>query len=37
VELVEVPPSSGFVQKYSREVKKDVRGISRSALPALQE
>jgi hypothetical protein len=37
VELVEVSPSSGFVQKYSREVKKDVRGISRSALPALQE
>ena len=34
----EVPESSrvpGFVRKYSREFKKDVRGISRSALPAL--
>jgi transcriptional regulator with PAS, ATPase and Fis domain len=28
---------SGFVQKYSREFKKEVRGISRSALPALQQ
>jgi len=37
VELVEVPSASGFVQKYSREFKKDVRGISRSALPALQQ
>src|SRR5262245_39887770 len=26
-----------LVQKYSREFKKDVRGISRSALPALQQ
>src|SRR5262249_54145194 len=25
-----------FVRKYSRECKRDVRGISRSALPALQ-
>jgi transcriptional regulator with PAS, ATPase and Fis domain len=27
---------SGFVKKYSREFKKDVRGVSQGALPALE-
>jgi DNA-binding NtrC family response regulator len=31
----ELPGMSGFIRKYSREFKKDVRGLSRGALLAL--